>query len=232
VFGCLRRAVFLVVLLLMVPLAYATRDRWLPIVRGAAGGAAKAVTDASTDSAAMRAADTGWASLSFPASEKGRQAVSRLASGKGPAMVILGAPEFAGALLDSLTAQLPPSTDSVQVRAEGNELQIRASVKLGDLGGRAVLGPMASMLGDRERLTLGGTLEPGTTPGVAEFTLTRVRIGDVALPGPLVPKLLQAIRRGATGSASASGALPIRLPAGVGDVRVAQGRITLYRTAP
>jgi hypothetical protein len=231
VFGCLRRALLVAVLLLLVPLAYQSRDRWLPIVRGAAGGAVEAAKAARADSATS-VADTGWAPLSFAASERGRQAVSRLAAGKGPAVVTLGATEFAGAMLDSLTAQLPPSTDSVQVRADGNELQIRASVKLGDLGGKAVLGPLASMVGDRERLTLGGTIEPGSAPGVAQFTLTRVRIGDFALPGPVVPRLVQAIRRGGKGATAGASALPVRLPAGVGDVRVARGRITLYRSAP
>jgi hypothetical protein len=139
---------------------------------------------------------------------------------------------FAAAVLDSLAAQLPASTESVSVRAVGSEFQVRGSVKLGDLGGRAVLGPLASMVGDRERLMLGGTLEPTSVPGVAQFKLTRVMVGDFALPSPVVPRLVNAIRRNSTVVGAESSALPIRLPAGVGDIRVAQGKVTLYRTTP
>ena len=229
-FGCFRRLIGLVVLLLLVPLAYLTRDRWLPVVRSAIGSSSG--TADSTAAAAPSAADTGWAVLSYPGKEQGRRALGRLQQKRGPAYVTMTAGEFAAAVLDSLASQLPASTESVSVRAVGSEFQVRGSVKLGDLGGRAVLGPLASMVGDRERLMLGGTLEPTSVPGVAQFKLTRVMVGDFALPGPVVPRLVDAIRRRSAAVGVESSALPIRLPAGVGDIRVAQGKVTLYRTTP
>ena len=236
-FGCFRRLISLVVLAAVALGAFATRDLWLPRVRAAIGQskattAVRATPDSDARRAATAAGDSGWASLSFAASEKGRHALTRLTQPKGPAFVALSAPEFAGALLDSLSAQLPASADSVQVRAQGNEFQVRASVRLGDVGGRAVLGPLASMVGDRERLTLGGTLEPTAVAGVAQYKLTRVKVGDFAVPSPVVPRLVKALKRNATTPGVEVGALQVRLPAGVADIRVAQGKVTLYRASP
>jgi hypothetical protein len=236
VFGCFRRLTSLVILGVVAVAAFLTRDLWLPKARALVGQAAGVDVppgDSATVAAAA-AADTGWTALSYGAAEKGQRAIARLRSPKGPARVVLSASEFASAALDSLISQLPASTDSVQVRTSGNEFQVRALVRLADLGGRAALGPLAAMLGDRERLTLGGTLEPTAMDGVAQFRLTRVKVGDFAIPGAVVPKLITTIRRrkGPAADGVDASALPIRLPAGIGDIRAGQGRITLYRTTP
>jgi hypothetical protein len=232
VFGCFRRFLSLVILGVAAIAAFATRDLWLPRLRAALGSDAQTAPTSGGDSAAKAASDTGWAALSYPGKEAGRRALTRLQQPRGPAYVSMSAAEFAAAVLDSLGAQLPASTDSVVVRAVGSEFQVRGSVKLGDLGGRAVLGPLASMVGDRERLTLGGTLEPTSVAGVAQFKLTRVMVGDFALPGPVVPRLVKALKRQSSAVGVESSALPIRLPAGVVDVRVSQGKVTLYRSSP
>ncbi len=234
-FGCFRRLVSLVILVAVVIAAVATRDAWLPRLRAALGAPVQRPAAAGVDSAssaASAASDTGWAAPTYSGKEGGRRALTRLQQPRGPAYVSLSASEFAAALLDSLGAQLPASTESVVVRAVGSEFQVRGSVKLGDLGGRAVLGPLASMVGDRERLTLGGTLEPTSVPGVAQFKLTRVKVGDFTLPGPVVPRLVKALKRQSGAVGVESSALPIRLPAGVVDVRVSQGKVTLYRATP
>jgi len=235
VFGCFRRLISLVILGVVAVAAFLTRDLWLPKARaliGQAAGTASVTGDSAA--AAAAAADTGWTSLSFGAAEKGRQAIQKLRAPAGPARVSLTASQFASAALDSLMRQLPASTDSLQVRLAGNEFQIRALVRLADLGGRAALGPLAAMLGDRERLLLGGTLEPTSVQGVAQFRLTRVKVGDFSLPSAVIPKLVETItRRQGGGSAGVeASALPVQLPAGIGDIRAGQGRITIYRIAP
>jgi hypothetical protein len=231
VFGCFRRLISLVVLAVLGAAAYVTRDQWLPRARALLGTASPAPS-AVADSATSSASDTGWHALSYPGKEQGRRALARLQQPKGPAFVTLTAAEFASAVLDSLAAQLPASAESVMVTAEGSEFLVRGSVRLGDLGGQAALGPLASMVGDRERLMLGGTLEPTSVPGVAQFKLTRVKVGNFAVPGPVVPRLVKAIRRQPSTVGVESSALPIRLPAGVADIRVAQGKVTLYRATP
>ncbi len=221
----------LVLFAVVVVAGFFTRDIWLPRLRSALGSAPS--TRAGSDSTgAASAADTGWAPLAFGSAQRGRESLTRLRQKKGPAFVSMTAGEFAGALLDSLTSQLPASADSVQVRADGSEFQVRASIKLGDMGGRAVLGPLASMVGDRERLTLGGTLEPTSVAGVAQFKLTSIKVRDFSVPSAMVPRLVKALQRGPSAPGTEVSALPIRLPAGVGDIRVAQGKVTLYRAAP
>lgn len=230
-FGCFRRLISQVIFAVVVVAAFFTRDLWLPRVRAALGGSGT-VTGTSADSAARARADTGWVSLNMERADRGRSALAKLRAPKGPAFVAVAAGDFAGAVLDSLRSQLPASTDSVQVRAEGNEFQVRAVVRLGDLGGKAVLGPLASMVGEREHLLLGGTIEPSSVAGVAQFRLTRVKVGDFSVPSPVIPRLVRAMKRPSAVTGVDASALPLRLPAGVGDIRVAQGRITLYRVTP
>lgn len=229
-FGCLRRFISLVIFAVVVVAAFFTRDLWLPRLRTALGDAGRA-SGALADSAETKA-DTGWRALSFVDTDRGRKQLARLTQRGGPAYVSLNAADFAAAALDSLGAQLPASADSVQVRAVGSEFQVRARVRLGDLGGKAVLGPLGAMVGERERLVLGGVLEPGTRPGVAHFRLTRVQVGDFPIPAPVVPRLVSALNRQKAAPGADPAAMAITLPPGVGDVRVANGRITLYRAAP
>jgi hypothetical protein len=224
VFGCLRRVLLLVVLLVVGAVAALTRDRWLPVVRG------EQPRPAAPDSAAVRV-DTGWVRVTYSAAERGRATLGRLKSPKGPAYVRLAPAEFAALVLDSLGARLPASADSLAVRVEGRELQVRMSVKLGDLGGQQVLGPLAGMLGDRERLVLGGTVE-GASGGRALLRPTSVRVGEFAVPGPVIPRLVGTLTRGGAAPGGERGTLALTLPPGVGDVRVADGKVTLYRPVP
>ena len=233
--GCFRRLVSLVILGVVAVGALLTRDLWLPKARALVGQATGVAADGDSAAAATAAVvDTGWTSLSLDAAEKGRRSIQRLRAPKGPTRVTLTAAEFASAALDSLMQQLPASTDSLQVRTAGNEFQVRARVRLADLGGRAALGPLAAMLGTRERLELAGTLEPTAVEGVAQFRLTRVTVGEFSLPSAVVPKLVQTIRQRRVPGADGvdASALPVPLPAGIGDIRTGQGRITIYRTAP
>jgi len=233
--GCFRRLVGLVILAVVAVGAFLTRGLWLPKARTLVGQATGvAGSGDSTRAATAAASDTGWMLLSLDAAEKGRRSIQRLRAPKGPTRVTLTAAEFASAALDSLMLQLPASTDSLQVRTVGNEFQVRARVRLADLGGRAALGPLAAMLGNRERLQLAGTLEPTAVEGVAQFRLTRVTVGEFSLPGAVVPKLVQTFRQrqGPGADGVDVSALPVPLPAGIGDIRAGQGRITIYRIAP
>ena len=73
----------------------------------------------------------------------------------------------------------------------GEELEIRASVRLRDIGASA-LGPLGAMLGDRERMQLGGTFHV-IRPGVAEFEIKDIKLHDLTLPPTVIPKLLRSM---------------------------------------
>jgi hypothetical protein len=57
-----------------------------------------------------------------------------------------------------------------------------------------------------------------------------VRVREFSLPRAAIPRVLRQLRRGGgVPEGLAEDALPLRLPPGVGDVRVARGRVVLYQ---
>jgi len=113
----------------------------------------------------------------------------------------------------------------------GDRLYIRASVKLQDLGGTAVLGPLAGMLGDREQMQFGGTFHV-IRPQLAEYEVKDIKVRDLSLPSSMIPRVLRQTERGSRPDGLSEDGLPIVVPRYLGDVRIANGRVTLYKTAP
>ena len=219
--GCIGRIGCLVVLVLLLPLAWIFREQWLPLVRGGSTGA---------DTGAVVAGREGvWQPLTPQGGERARRALASLQQPGGPASVTVGVPELAAYVYEELARQLPPSADSVEAMAQGDRLHVRASVRLQELGGRDALGPLAAMLGDRERLQIGGNLRV-VRPGLGELVVREIRVGQLPLPSPLIPRLLrQGSRRERPEGVSESG-LPVRLPEYIGDIRVSGGTVTVTKT--
>jgi hypothetical protein len=220
--GCIGRIGCLVGLVLAAVVGWIFRDRWLPMVRGGSTAA---------DSSAVVAGREGvWQPLTPQGAERSRRALASLQQPGAPASVSVGVPDLAAYVYEELARQLPPSADSVEAMAQGDRLYVRASVRLQELGGRDVLGPLAAMLGDRERLQLGGNLRV-VRPGLGELVVREIRVGQLPIPAGLVPRILrQASRRDRPEGVSESG-IPLRLPDYVGDVRVAGGTVTITRAA-
>jgi hypothetical protein len=104
----------------------------------------------------------------------------------------------------------------------------RASTRIAfELGG-AVSGVLGALLGDRERVEMGGTLRV-IGRGEAEFRVLEVRVKDVGLPDALVSRLVRSVVRGPRPAGLHENGLPIAIPSYIGDVRVSNGRITLYK---
>lgn len=212
-FGCLGRLGCLVLVLLLAAAAWFTRDRWAPRLLGERVGA--------------EAAAPVWEPVTAEAAATGREKVQRLTSGSS-AMVALSGAEVAGYVLEEVRRGLPAGSEQVEAAVAGDTLFVRAEVPLRELGGE-VLGPLAGMVGDREMLLLGGTLDV-IEPGRGQFRVARVQMRDFSLPGSVVPRMLRQLRRGAPQPPGvADDAIALRLPDGVADVRVARGRVTLYR---
>ena len=92
-----------------------------------------------------------------------------------------------------------------------------------------MLGPLAGLLNDRERLQLGGTFHV-IRPGLSEFEVREVKLRDFKVPSGAIPRLLQQISRGHRPEGVAANALPVTTPRSLADVRIANGRVTLYKT--
>ena len=218
--GCLRRFGCLALLIVVAIAAYLTRAYWLPHLWHGS----------SRDSTAAAAGAPQWQSLTPDGAKRAREALQRLSSGSGPAFANVAAGDLAAYIMQELSRTLPQSADSVQAAAIGDRLYVRAVVRTADLGGKGGLGPMGALLGDKERLQLGGTLRI-VSPGSAELRVREFKVRDFTIPQALIPRLVQQMSRGPRPAGLSPDGLPLKTPAYIGDVRVADGRITLYRTA-
>jgi hypothetical protein len=212
---CLFRLGCLFILLVGGVIAWLTRDVWmsrLPWAKAPATAPRGATWQPLTDSGAART----------------RAALRQLSQPAGQVFATLSGADLASFIFDSVAKRSPGAVDSAEAIVVGDQIRVRARVKTSELGGGAAIGAMTSLLNERERVELAGTLRM-PEPGVGEFTVTEVSVRDFPLPKSVVGRVLQ---RGGGGGAETSGAtVRFTLPDYIGDVRVANGRITLYKTA-
>jgi len=217
-FGCVRKLGCLFLLLVLGVGAYFYRDRLF----------GKRSTGKSADTAVSTSV---WERLTPERAERGRASVASLAGESGRVFVNLSAAEVASFVFITLSRQLPPSADSIEAAAIGDRLYVRASVKLSDLGGASSLGPLGGMLNDRERMLFGGNFEI-VRPGLSQFRIRELKLRDLAIPERMIPTIVRKIGKGTRPEGVAPDALPLVTPSYIGDVRVAKGKVTLYKTVP
>jgi hypothetical protein len=216
-FGCLRRIGCLVVLLIAAGAAYLTRDRWLPLI---GRNPAPRTVEANGPS---------WEPVSDAAATRARRAIESLGQRSGPVFVNVSPGELASYFYIALAQQLPPSADSIEATTIDRRMYVRAVMSLDDFKVADALGPLAGVLGRRERLQMGGTFVT-IRPGLAQFLVEDVRLGELPIPRGAIPKLLAQIRRGSRPEGVAENGLPFVVPTYLGDARVAEGKVTLYKT--
>ncbi len=216
--GCLRRAGCLLVVAAIAVALWITQDKWLHIIRG----------DRAT---AKVSAEGEWQPLDPAAAARGRRAIESLTSARGPASATLSASEIASYVVDAAGAAFPSSADSVEAAVIGDVLYVRAIVPTKAIAGSGVLGPLAGLLNDRERISLGGSFHV-IRPGLSEFEVRDAKLRDFRVPRPAIPRLVEAITRGKRTEGVSDNALPVPTPPELADVRIASGRVTLFRTAP
>ena len=217
--GCIGRIGCLIVLALVAAAAWWQRDRWLPRLTDLMSG--------QHDSTAVAAGREGvWQPLTVQGSERARRALAELERPNGPPTVAVSASDLGAYVYQELARQLPSSADSVEVMTAGDQLHVRAVVRVGEF--RDELGPLAAMLRDRERLQIGGTLRV-VRPGLGELVVRETRVGQLPLPPGLVMKLLQRGSRRERPPGISEAGLPIRLPEHIGEIRVADGSVMVVR---
>jgi hypothetical protein len=169
-----------------------------------------------------------WQALTPAGAQRAKTALERLQSPRGPAFQTVAAGDLAAYIVQELSRTLPSSADSIEAAAIGDRLCVRAVVRIADLGDRKSMGPVAMLLGDRERLQLCGVLRI-IRPGIAELQVKEIRIRDLNLPQALIPRLIRQISRGERPAGMSDDGLPLRTPQYIGDVRVQNGVITMYK---
>jgi hypothetical protein len=224
-FGCFRRLGCLVFLLIIAVIAWFNRGRLEETYRRYAGDRI------STSPSSSTVAKGGWEPLTDVKATQGKARVEALSSKTGPVFANLTPGEASSYIFLEAAKQLPSSSQNIETSVKDDRLYVRANVDLKDFGGSAVLGPLAGMLGTRDTVQLGGTIHV-LRPGVGEFEVKDVKVGSFPIPTSLIPKLISRMRKGTMPEGLAPDALPMKLPTYIGDVRIGNGRIVVYKNLP
>jgi hypothetical protein len=170
-----------------------------------------------------------WEPITTEGAERARKAIEDLGARAAPVFASLRPGDVSSYIFVALARQLPPSAERIESAVIGDRLHVRASVKLSDFGGAGALGPLAGFLGERETMQLGGYFHV-IRPGLAEFRVTELQLGTFNVPGNLIPRLIRGFSKGARPEGVADDGLPLIVPAYLADVRIAAGRVVLYRS--
>ncbi len=216
--GCFKSIGCLVVALAIAAGAWVTRDLWLPYLHRVTQPA---------PAAPAHAADA-WESATPAGAQRARAVVERLGARSGPVYANVAPGDLTAFIFQQLSHELPPSARDVQARVSGDQLQVRCTINPSDLGDLSQLGPMARVLGGRESVEFGGTLDI-VKLGLAEYRVQQFRIHDFSLPHAVIPRLLRGYEKGTRPAGIAENALPLIVPVHIGDVRIKNGAITLYK---
>jgi hypothetical protein len=217
--GCLRRVGCLVVVVAILAGLWITQDKWLRIVRR------------SRPASETASLDRVWQPLSPQAAARGKQAIDGLSSARGPVYANLAANEIASYVVQAAGGAFPASSDSVEAAVIDDVLYVRAIVPTREIARSGALGPLAGLLNEREKVSLGGSFHV-VRPGLSEFRLRDVKLREFSLPRGAIPRLVQQITKGKRTPGVADDALAVPTPASLADVRIANGRVTLYKTTP
>jgi hypothetical protein len=221
--GCIRRLGCLVLIIALVALWYWYARVERPSATTTTVSTTNAVTGASNT-------NTGWQPLTPVDAERGRVAVEALARRSGPVFANLTPAEAASYIFLVVAKQLPPSARNVEASIVGDRLYVRSEVDLEDFGGSGQLGALGMLLGSRDSVLLGGTIHT-LRPGLAEFQVQEVKLGKLEVPKSLIPRLITQMTHGKNKASGVSeSSLPMVMPAYISDVRIANGKITLYKS--
>jgi len=215
--GCLRSIGCLALVVVGAAAAWWFRADWLPLLHG--GNRPEAAAPVTVV----------WQPVTPEGAERAKDAVAKLGSRSGAVFANLPPGDLTAYILAELRKQLPPSAHDIEAAVIDQQLWVRAQVRLSDFGGPGELGPLGSFFGDAETVMFGGTLAI-VNPGLAVYRVKELRIRDMSVPSPMIPKLLRRVEHGSRPPGLADDALPMLVPRYIADVRVQNGKITLYKT--
>lgn len=209
-FGCLRKLGCLVLFAVALAVAYYWYAR-VPDDERAGSGATGAIV---------------WEPLSPALGAQGRAAIEALAGGQ--AYAPLSAGQVASYIFLEMSNSLPETAQDLEAAVIGDRLAVRGLVSLADIGGSRLLGPLAQMLSDRDTLLLAGTINVLAT-GEGQYVVKELRFGQMRVPSGVIPRIVREIDKTEDRGPLSPSAIFLPLPPGVGDVRVGNGLVTLYR---
>jgi hypothetical protein len=219
--GCIGRLGCLLVLAVAGAVGWITRDAWYPGLRARIGWAPRAAV----------ATAPKWEPLTAEGSARARLAVGKLSLRNGPVFVDVAAGDLAAYALGDALRELGRDSTAAAALARDERLYVRATVNVASLVDAKSLGPLSSMLGGRQEITVRGRLEVAS-PGHALFRVDRIAVKELQLPGPLIESIVARISPKDRDAATPKDAIPLRVPRELADVRVARGHVVLYKAVP
>ena len=214
--GCFKSIGCLVVAIAFAAGAWFTRAIWTPYLHRI------------TASTSPAPAAGSWQLATPMGAARAKAAIEKLAARNGPVYANLESGDLVAYIFQQLSHELPPSAQNVEALVSGDQLLVRCSVNTSDLGDLSQLGPLSQVVGGREQVQFGGTLDV-IKPGLAQYHVLSFRIHDFSLPRPLIPRVLKSYEKGTRPASIAADALPLVTPSHIGDVRIKNGVITLYK---
>jgi hypothetical protein len=221
--GCLRRLGCLVLLAIVAgSVLWFTSSRWQPLLPTWVPGTAHA---------RAIAADSGWVLVTPAAATRAERALTALREPSARVYTTVSPSEFAGYVLMDLSGRLPPEGDSTAAVVIENQLRIRSSLDIRELGGQDAWGIVSDLIGTRAPLVIAGTFDV-VRPGIAEFRVDELSIHGLQVPAPMIPRLLRRVDSGLHPSGMAANGLLVNVPAYVADIRTSSGKILIYKSEP
>ena len=175
--------------------------------------------------------DTTWVPLTERGAARADQTIARLGTQTSTVFVNIRPADFAAYVVMDIAGKLPPPNDTAVAQARTGALRLRTSLDLKQIGGETSLGPLGTLLHDRERLELAGTFDV-VRRGVAEFRVDDVRVRDFSVPQSLIPTLVHRVENGPHPVGLASNGLLLNVPPYVADIRVTNGAVAVYKAVP
>ncbi len=215
--GCISRLGCLVVLVVLLAAGWFTRERWIH----------RLPLPWHPDHPTVDGPTEHWEQTSDAAADSTSAALTRLGQPRGQVFETLSPAAIASYIYRQAAKRLPTSADSVEARVAGNQLSMRAVVPLANLG--QGFSDVVGIVHDRERVELTGTLDV-FKPGVAEFAVSEARIHGLPIPKGMVATLIGRFSPVPAPAGMDPNSLPLPIPRYIGDIRVANGKITLYKT--
>ncbi len=213
--GCIARLGCLFVLVALAVGGWFTRDMWLPHVLR------------HQNEPVVVAPPDHWQQLSDAAADSAAAALDRLSRPRGQVFETLSPAAVASYIYRQVAKRLPTTADSVEAIVAGDKLSMRAVVPLKNLG--SAFTEAVGIVHDRERIELTGTLDV-LKPGMAEFAVSDARIHGLPIPKGMIATLIDRFEPVPAPAGTDPNSLPLPIPRYIGDIRVANGKITLYKT--
>jgi hypothetical protein len=208
--GCLARLGCLIMLAILAVVGWFTRSMWLP--------------ERFRTSAPM--AEATWQPVSTKGAERARAAMTKLSKSRGPVYQTVSAGDVASLALSEAAVNTNGVADSLAAKIVGDRMYMQANANMSQLKGK--LGPLGGMLQDREHVELSGSFLV-VKPGMGAFVVKSARVGEVTIPEGMIPRVVDQVVRTQRPAGLPANALPLPLPGYIGDIRIANGRVNLYK---